>query len=185
MEGVIKYNVFINRPSIKQDTVSPAEFNKINPGDISSMNVWKEKNIIVVNLKNGDSVITKVDEFEKYMKDNKIKAQKDSNIIFTKVEIEAEYPGGQKAWTEYLIKNLKYPPDAIKRKIQGIVLMQFVVETDGSLSDIKVLERPDPSLSEASYKIIQNSGKWTPAVQNGKKVRAYKKQALVFKLEGK
>ena len=45
--------------------------------------------------------------------------------------------------------------------------------------------RPDPSLSEVSYSIIKNSGKWIPAMQNGKKVRSYKKQALVFKLEGK
>jgi TonB family protein len=187
LEGVEKYYAFLNKPTsgLNKDTISIEELKKINPDDISRMNVWKEKNIIVVNLKNGDSVIAKADEFQKYMTENKIQSEADSNIIFTKVEVEAEYPGGQNGWKQYLVKNLKYPADAIKRNIQGTVLMQFIVETDGSLSDIKVLERPDPSLSEVSYKIIQNSGKWIPATEHGQKVRCYKKQPIIFKLDSK
>ena len=117
-------------------------------------------------------------------KDNKEPSQ-EYQKTFTKVEVEAEYPRGQKAWAEYLTKNLKYPENAIKKNIQGTVITQFIVEIDGSISNIKIIKRPDPSLSEVSYKAIQNSGKWIPAMQNGKKVRAYKRQPIVFKLDDK
>lgn len=101
---------------------------------------------------------------------------------FTKVEFEAEYPGGIKEWSDYLNKNLKYPQEAITKKIKGTVVAQFIVNIDGSLSDIKIVESPDKLLSDETLRIIKESGKWNAAVQNGRKVRAYKKQPITFKL---
>ena len=98
--------------------------------------------------------------------------------IYTKVEFEAEYPGGYAGWVEYLNKNLKYPEEAQKKEIQGIVIAQFIVNKDGSLTDIKIVKSPSKILSDETLRIIKNSGNWKPAMLNGQVVRAYKKQPI-------
>jgi bla regulator protein blaR1 len=108
--------------------------------------------------------------------------QKKSDKAYTKVEFEADYPGGHQGWTEYLMKNLKYPEQAVKKEIQGVVVAQFIVNIDGSLSDIKIIKSPNKLLSDETLRIIKNSGNWTPAVQNGSQIRSYKRQPIVFKL---
>ena len=78
----------------------------------------------------------------------------------------AEFPGGQIAWRDYLIKNLSYPPAAQKKEIQGEVIVAFIVKKDGNLSDIHAISGPD-ELRASSVKVIKNSGKWIPAKNNG------------------
>lgn len=102
---------------------------------------------------------------------------------FVKVEIESEFPGGARAWLTFLNTHMKYPKKAVKRNIQGTVVLQFIVEKDGSLSSISALSG-DPLLQEAAIKVINESPKWIPAVQDGRKVRSWKKQPIVFRLEG-
>ncbi|MDO6435521.1 energy transducer TonB [Flavitalea sp. BT771] len=103
---------------------------------------------------------------------------------FTKVEIESEFPGGPKAWLEFLNSHFVYPKKAYKREIQGTVVLQFIVERDGSLSSIVALTG-DPLLQEEALRVIKESPKWIPAVQDGRKVRSWKKQPIVFRLERK
>ena len=103
--------------------------------------------------------------------------------IYTKVEIEPEYPGGAKGWLTYLNKNFVYPEKAIKNGIQGTVLTQFVVNAEGNVSDIRILESPNKLLSDETIRIIKKSGKWIPAENAGHKVNSYKKQPIIFKLQ--
>jgi protein TonB len=112
------------------------------------------------------------------------KDDEDYDKTFTKVEIESEFPGGSAAWLRYLNKNLRYPDDAVNNEIQGTVVVQFIVDKEGNVSDVTAVSGPDNGgLREEAVRVIKKSGKWTPAVQNGRQVKSYKKQPIVFKLE--
>jgi periplasmic protein TonB len=109
------------------------------------------------------------------------KDETDYDKTFTKVEIESEYPGGDAAWRRYLLKSLQYPSDAQDNGIQGTVVVQFIVDKEGMVSDVQAISGPDELRKEAE-RVIKKSGKWTPAVQNGRQVKSYKKQPIVFQL---
>jgi protein TonB len=98
-----------------------------------------------------------------------------------KVEIESEFPGGARGWLAYLNSHLVYPKKAVRKRIEGTVLLQFIVDKDGTVSDLNVLDG-DPILAEAALKAMEDTPKWIPAVQNGKRVKSYKKQPIQFKL---
>ncbi len=112
------------------------------------------------------------------------KSEEDWDKTFTKVEIESEYPGGQSAWRRYLNKTFSYPAEAQDNEIQGTVVVQFIVDKDGNVSDVVAISGPsDGGLREEAIRVIKKSGKWTPAIQNGRQVKSYKKQPITFKLE--
>jgi protein TonB len=100
---------------------------------------------------------------------------------FTKVEIESEFPGGTAAWLQFLQSHLVYPNKAVRKRIEGTVLLQFIVGKDGSISDVQALSG-DPLLVEAALKAMAQSPRWTPAIQKGRAVKSYKKQPIVFRL---
>lgn len=106
----------------------------------------------------------------------------DYDQTFTKVEIESSYPGGTGAWQRYLYKTLRYPQDAIDNEVQGAVVVQFIVDKAGVVSDVEAISGPQ-ELRDEAVRVIKRSGKWTPAIQNGRKVKSYKKQPIVFRLE--
>ena len=112
------------------------------------------------------------------------KDDEDYDKTFTKVEIESSFPGGDGAWLRYLNKSLHYPDDAVNNEIQGTVIVQFIVDKEGNVSDVQAISGPESGgLREEAVRVIKKSGKWTPAVQNGRQVKSYKKQPIVFKLE--
>jgi protein TonB len=112
------------------------------------------------------------------------KADEDWDKTFTKVEIESEYPGGASAWLRYLNKSFRYPDEAVNNEIQGTVVVQFIVDKEGNVSDVTAISGPtEGGLREEAVRVIKKSGRWTPAVQNGRQVKSYKKQPIVFKLE--
>jgi protein TonB len=109
--------------------------------------------------------------------------KEDHDKTFTKVEIEAEYPGGKPAWNAFLGKNLHYPDDAVNNEISGTIIIQFIVDTAGNISDVRAISGPTKGgLREEAVRVLRLSGKWTPAVQNGYKVRSYKKVPIEFKM---
>lgn len=110
------------------------------------------------------------------------KIDDDTTRTFIKVEIESEFPGGPTAWLAFLNSHLKYPKKAIRKRIQGTVVLQFIVERDGSLSSISAISG-DPILQEAALEVIKESPKWRPAIQDGRRVKSYKKQPIVFRFE--
>lgn len=112
------------------------------------------------------------------------KEEDDYTGIFSKVEIESEYPGGTPAWARYLNKNLHYPEEAQSIEAQGTILVQFIVDKEGNVSDVQAVGGPEQGgLREEAVRVIRKSGKWTPAIQNGRQVKSYKRQPVVFKLE--
>lgn len=103
--------------------------------------------------------------------------------VFEVVEKMPEFPGGQVALFEYLSKNVKYPADAEKQKIEGRVLVSFVVNTDGSITDIEVMRKTFPSLDAEGVRVISGMPKWTPGEQKGQKVRVHYTVPIVFHLK--
>jgi N-acetylmuramoyl-L-alanine amidase len=108
----------------------------------------------------------------------------DSAGPYKKVEVEANYPGDNEGWKAYLFKNLKYPPAAVSNEVQGEVIIEFVVNTNGSLSKVHAISGPKELRAE-SVRVIKESGYWVPAMNKGKKVASYKKQPIAYKLEAK
>lgn len=96
---------------------------------------------------------------------------KKNQKVFDVVEQMPEFPGGMEALVKYMAENMKYPEDAKKQLVEGRVLVQFIVETDGSVSNIEVLRRVFPSLDAEAVRVISGMPKWIPGKQNGKVVR--------------
>ena len=101
--------------------------------------------------------------------------------IFTIVEESASFPGGIQAFYEYLGKELKYPRQAQRMGIEGRVFVQFVVERDGSLTDIQVVKGIGAGCDEEAVRVLKNSPKWKPGKQRGKPVRQKMIQNILFK----
>lgn len=97
-------------------------------------------------------------------------AQKNQQV-FDVVEQMPEYPGGMQALFEYLGQNLKYPGDAKEQKVEGRVIAIFVVETDGSISNVEVVRPVFPSLDAEAVRVLSGMPKWKPGMQSGKVVR--------------
>ena len=91
--------------------------------------------------------------------------------VFDVVEQMPEYPGGMQALFEFLKENIKYPEDAQKQKVEGRVIVTFVVETDGSISNVEVAKHAFPSLDAEAVRVIQAMPNWSPGKQKGQAVR--------------
>ena len=103
--------------------------------------------------------------------------------VFDVVEEMPQFPGGQAALLEYLSKNIKYPVVAEENGIQGKVIVTFVVERDGSISDVKVVKSVDPSLDKEASRVVKSMPKWQPGKQNGSAVRVKYTVPVQFKLQ--
>ncbi len=103
---------------------------------------------------------------------------------YTKVEHEAQYPGGDTAWISFLNHHLKYPDEAVNNEIQGTIVVMFLVDQQGNVSEIRAISGPTKGgLRETAVGVVKSSGAWIPATEEGHKVRSYKKIPIVFKLE--
>jgi protein TonB len=110
------------------------------------------------------------------------KDETDYDKTFTKVEIESDYVGGPAAWLRYLHKNLNYPEEAQTSEIQGDVVVQFIVDKEGNVSDVTAISGPT-ELRDEAVRVIRKSGKWKPAIQNGRQVKSFKNQPIKFRLD--
>jgi TonB family protein len=91
--------------------------------------------------------------------------------VFKVVEQLPEFPGGVEAFGKFLGTNIRYPKDAREKKIQGRDICSFIVEEDGSLSDIKVVKGVSPDIDKESVRVLKLSPNWKAGMQNNKKVR--------------
>lgn len=98
------------------------------------------------------------------------------------VEQLPEFPGGAVALMKWLTKNLRYPPYARQQKLQGRVVTQFIVNADGSLSDLKVVQPVDPSLDREALRVLRMMPAWKPGQQDNKPCRTMVCIPIVFKL---
>ncbi len=105
-----------------------------------------------------------------------------SNKIFEKVEIEPTFPGGEVAWEKYLARNLNSSVAAENNAPAGeyTIYVQFIVHTDGQITDIKALTNHGFGMEQEAMKMIRKGPSWISAMQNGKVVTAYKKQRIDF-----
>ena len=101
------------------------------------------------------------------------------------MQIEAGFPGGEAAWRDYLRKtlNAETPVDNGATAGKYTVIVKFVVSKDGSLSDIKCENDPGFGMCEEAVRVIKKTKNWTPAIQNGKNVHAYRRQPIIFVVE--
>ena len=102
--------------------------------------------------------------------------------VFDTVEQMPEYPGGMQAMIAFLQTNMKYPEDAAKQKVEGRVMVQFVVETDGSVTDVHVAKQVFPSLDAEAIRVVQAMPKWTPGKEKGNVVRVKYNLPIVFRM---
>jgi protein TonB len=98
------------------------------------------------------------------------------------VEQLPEFPGGAVALMKWLTQNLRYPDAARRRKLQGRVVTQFIVNADGSLSDLKVVEPVDPQLDREALRVLRMMPAWKAGNQDGKPCRTMVCIPIVFKL---
>src|SRR5690606_22728300 len=101
---------------------------------------------------------------------------------FTSIDVLPQFPGGQQGWAAYLSRNLKYPKEAKDKNIQGRITVSFVVEKDGSLTDVKVLRGIGYGCDEEAVRVVRNSPKWMPGKQDEKPVRVSYVMPIVFRL---
>lgn len=104
--------------------------------------------------------------------------------IFTVVEDQPGYPGGDEARIKYLAENIKYPQMARESQIQGTVYVTFVVEKDGRVRDVRVLRGIGGGCDEEAIRVIQNMPRWNPGKQRGKPVRVQFNMPIKFTLAG-
>jgi TonB family protein len=147
--------------------------------------------------KNGDFYKLRSYAADSVIKIKKYKYVQDSLVEFTDLRAEshkkkvndsaiitqAEYPGGALEWDSYLSHNLKYPERAMNRKIQGKVSIYFAVDEVGAISDLIIEKSVEFSIDQESVRLIQNSGKWTPATRNGAGVKTYLTEPVSFGLK--
>jgi TonB-dependent SusC/RagA subfamily outer membrane receptor len=107
------------------------------------------------------------------------------NIIFTKVEQEAQFPGDVDAWRKYLAKSLDATVPVKEGWKKGVyyVNVQFITDKDGNISDVKALNYQSSKTAQACIDIVKNGPRWEPAMQNGHKVKAYRNQPITFVIE--
>ena len=109
-------------------------------------------------------------------------AESKDNELFIVVEVQPQYPGGDITMNKFISDNLQYPKIAQENGIQGRVITQFIVEKDGSLSDIQVVRGVDPSLDKEAIRLIRLMPEWIPGTQRGNKVRVRYTLPVTFRL---
>ena len=106
-----------------------------------------------------------------------------SNKVFDVVEEMPHFPGGPAALQAFLSSNTKYPVVAQENGVQGRVIVSFVVERDGSITDVRVVRSVDPSLDREASRVVRSMPRWSPGKQNGSTVRVKYTVPVVFRLQ--
>jgi protein TonB len=100
--------------------------------------------------------------------------------VYTVVQVMPGFPGDIK---KYLADSIRYPEDAKEKKVQGTVYINFIIEKNGSVSNIRILRSPDTILNAEAKRVISTMPNWTPGKQNGKPVRVQEMIPVHFKLK--
>ena len=106
----------------------------------------------------------------------------EEETIHQVVEQMPEYPGGMEELMKFLQRNVKYPKEAQEQGKQGRVIVQFVVNKDGSITDAKIVKSVDPQLDAEALRVVNAMPNWTPGKQRGKEVRTYFTIPVTFRL---
>lgn len=168
-----------------QEVKIPISSSKIVQGKRTSVDSEK-KGIAILKLKNiKKKESAELDEIVVvgYSSNEKQDSENDKKV-FDVVEVPPVFVGGEKAMFEYLSKNIRYPVEAQKQKIQGRVVVQFVVNDEGKVSNAKIVYSIDTYLDAEALRIINAMPDWTPGKQGGKNVSVRYVLPIQFKLQG-
>lgn len=159
--------VIVSDDQVKEDEMPPVEdLEHVKIGTATKAGV-PDGDLVIAPPGDGNGTVIELPK----------KEEEDWNKVFTKVEIESEYPGGLPAWQRFLNRSLRPSDEA-----QGTVVVQFIVDKEGNVTNVEAVSGPDELRNEA-VRVIKKSGKWTPAIQNGNPVRSYKKQPIIFRVD--
>jgi len=154
---------------VKKEEIPPVEKLEDTKIDVQNQEGIKDQNI---------ATPPPVDEGKKVVEEPKV----DENQVFTKVEIEASVD--PKAWSRWLTTQLqRYIEDAASAGMEPgtyTVQVKFLVERDGSITDVQALNDPGFGLAKAAVDVVRKGPKWNPGIQNGKQVRSYHTQPITF-----
>lgn len=107
----------------------------------------------------------------------------DEAKVFFVVEEMPEFPGGERALIKYINSHVEYPVIAQENGVQGRVTINFVVETDGRVTEASVLRPVDPALDQEAMRVVNSMPRWKPGKQRGKPVRVSFRVPIIFKLQ--
>ena len=107
----------------------------------------------------------------------------DTSVNGDTVSVKAQFPGGPAAWTKHLLMNLRYPPEAFQKRMEGTVFLHFTVDEKGKIRDIEARGAADRVLKAEAIRILRAGGKWIPSTSNGKSLTSTVEQAIIFKMQ--
>jgi protein TonB len=165
---VIKKDEEVEKPPPPQEELKEVKIADINQEGI------KDNNIVTPTV---------IDEGKQIVE---AKKEDDENKIFDKVEVEAQFPGGDAKWKRYLETNCNGQVATDNGAPEGTytTVVQFVVDKEGNISDVHALTNHGYGMEEEAMRVIKKGPKWTPAIQNGRQVKAYRKQPITFQVTG-
>lgn len=167
---------------VKEDE-KPPEVEKLEDTKIGNVNQEgiKDEGIVAPPVDNSGGVVEapKADDEDK---------------VFQKVEIEAEFPGGMQGWAKFVSREIERNIDELQEDGKsGTVVVLFIVDKEGAVSDVRALGcgeagvpnclGPSSKLAEVAVAAVKKGPKWKPAVQNGRNVKAYRRQPVTFRLD--
>ena len=174
----VKSSVKFTAPVIKKDEEVKEE------DEIQLEEVEKStKAIGSFNVEGNDEVGGAVLKAKEEIKAPEPPKHEEETKIFTVVEQMPLFPGGDAALMAYLRDNIHYPTVAAENGVQGRVVVGFVVERDGSITDVNVLRSVDPSLDREAMRVVKGMPRWTPGKQNGSAVRVKYQVPVTFRLQ--
>lgn len=175
----VKSSIKFTAPVIKKDEeVKPDEELKTQDELMSTKTA-----IGTFDVKGNDDANGEVLKAKEVIAEPEPPKHEEENKVFDFVEQQPLFPGGPAALMKYLSEHTKYPVVAQENGVQGRVTVQFVVEKDGSISDVHVLRGVDPSLDKEAVRVVKSMPRWTPGKQNGINVRVNYRVPVLFRLQ--
>lgn len=175
----VKSSIKFTAPVIKKDEeVKPDEELKTQDELMSTKTA-----IGTFDVKGNDDANGEILKAKEVIAEPEPPKHEEENKVFDIVEQQPLFPGGRAALMKYLSENTKYPVVAQENGVQGRVTVQFVVEKDGSISDVHVLRGVDPSLDKEAVRVVKSMPRWTPGKQNGITVRVNYRVPVLFRLQ--
>lgn len=175
----VKSSIKFTAPVIKKDEeVKPDEELKTQDELMSTKTA-----IGTFDVKGNDDANGEILKAKEVIAEPEPPKHEEEDKVFDIVEQQPLFPGGPAALIKYLSENTKYPVVAQENGVQGRVTVQFVVEKDGSISDVHVLRGVDPSLDKEAVRVVKSMPRWTPGKQNGITVRVNYRVPVLFRLQ--
>ena len=182
--GTVRGDFFHNADSIKVTFTSKAKPVAVRFNDLGLDNKYLA-NYVYVFKKGDNDIYSKKEQNEKESKSKEEQNESESNKIFNGDDVDQQpsFPGGTNALNTFILSNLKYPVWAQEKGIQGRVVVKFIVEKDGSISNVEVDRSVSTSLDNEAMRVVKAMPKWIPGQINGKAVKVECSHPFVFQLQ--